>query len=73
MSCHAGRPRKFPEPDTTRFDADPEPHERNLRLEKPVSRRVHTSSVLLKTMLDHARGSDALSIEDSVLEGGPHR
>ena len=67
------RPRKHPEPDATRFDADPEPNERNLRLEKPVSRRVHTSSVLLKTMLDHARGTDALSLEDSVLEGGPHR
>lgn len=67
------RPRKQPEPDATRFDADPEPNERNLRLEKPVSRRVHTSSVLLKTMLDHARGTDALSLQDSVLEGGPHR
>ena len=67
------RPRKKPEPDSTRFDADPEPNERNLRLEKPVSRRVHTSSVLLKTMLDHARGTDGLSLEDSVLEGGPHR
>jgi len=67
------RPRRKPEPDATRFDADPEPNERNLRLEKSVSRRVHTSSVLLKTMLDHARGSDALSLEDSVLEGGPHR
>ena len=66
-------PRKQPEPDSTRFDADPEPNERNLRLEKPVSRRVHTSSVLLKTMLDHARGTDGLSLEDSVLEGGPHR
>jgi hypothetical protein len=67
------RPRKKPEPDSTRFDADPEPNERNLRLEKPVSRRVHTSSVLLKTMLDHARGTDGLSLEDSVLEGGLHR
>jgi hypothetical protein len=39
----------------------------------PVARRVHTSSVLLSSMLHHARGSDALSLEDSVLEGGPNR
>ena len=67
------RPRKNPELDRTRFDAEPHVNDRNLRLELPVSRRVHTSSVLLRTMLDHARGTDELSLGDSVLEGGPHR
>ena len=36
------------------------------------TRNTHTQ-VLLRTMLDHARGSQGLSLDDSVLEGGPDR
>ena len=42
-----------------------------------VRARTHTphthTQVLLRTMLDHARGSQGLSLDDSVLEGGPDR
>uniref|UniRef100_A0A7S4PD23 Uncharacterized protein n=1 Tax=Guillardia theta TaxID=55529 RepID=A0A7S4PD23_GUITH len=62
------RPRKHPIPDMTRHEADATVNEQYAVHELPVKRRTHTSSVLQKAMLDAARASQDITLDDMMTE-----
>jgi len=62
------RPRKHPIPEMTRHDADAALNEHFAVNELPVKRRTHTSSVLQKAILDAARVSQDITLDDMMSE-----